>query len=294
MRNVNALRFIVRVFSIVILAALAFSCHKQHEPAPVPPTVSPALKVATSNTLGTYIADSKGRTLYVFAPDIDGTSKCAGGCLLVWPPFYDSSISVTTIPNSLTASDFTTVTATNGQKQTAYRGWPLYYYAPKDTNGNNVAEAAGETKGENVGKVWFVAKPAYDVMIASKTVLHAVTKDSSAKQFLVDSAGNTLYYFLKDELKPDSLSTNCIGNCILTWPVFHGNVADLPSLLLKTDFGEIVRNDGPGGTQRKQTTYRGRPLYYYTPDAFQKGAAKGQGVGNNWFVTAPDVTSIKK
>ena len=294
MRREKASRFFIGAIAWVSISAASLSCHKQHDAAPVPVPSVPALKLASSATLGNYVADTKGRTLYVFAPDIDGSSHCSGGCALVWPSFYDSSISVTTIPSSLTASDFTTITGTNGKKQTAYRGWPLYYYAPKDASGNNVAEAPGETKGENVGKVWFVVKPAYDLMIASKTVVHAVTKDSSAKQFLVDSAGNTLYYFLKDEQKPDSLATNCIGNCILTWPVFHGNVADLPSLLLKTEFGEITRADGPSGTARKQTTYRGRPLYYYTPDAFAKAATKGHGVGNNWFVVAPDVLSIKK
>ncbi|MEO5592002.1 MAG: hypothetical protein ABIR15_05990, partial [Chitinophagaceae bacterium] len=63
-----------------------------------------------------------------------------------------------------------------------------------------------------------------------------------------------------------------------------------PSLLVKTNFGEITRTDGT--VTRKQSTYKGRPLYYYTPDTFKRGVAKGEGVGTVWWVMKPDILKI--
>jgi len=47
------------------------------------------------------------------------------------------------------------------------------------------------------------------------------------------------------------------------------------------DFGTITREDG-----KKQTTFRGYPLYYWAGDK-APGDTKGQGVGNVWYVIDP-------
>ena len=46
---------------------------------------------------------------------------------------------------------FGTVTRADGSAQLTYNGRPLYFYI-KDTN-------PGDTKGQGVGGVWYVAKP---------------------------------------------------------------------------------------------------------------------------------------
>lgn len=252
-----------------------------------------SVQLATDPILGTYLTDNKGYTLYYFSNDIDGgINKCTGGCLAVWPIFYDSLLSTSTVGTGLKASDFTTITTSLGTKQTAYKGWPLYYYAPKDASGANVREAAGLKGGEKIGNIWFVLKTDYTIMLANKKVVAAGTTDSTTKEFLTDSAGNTLYYFGKDSTSPTTLPANCTGGCITTWPVYYTPNTNFPSLLNKADFGTITRTDGPNGTNRLQSTYRGRPLYYYTPDANTRGVAKGEGVGKIWFVMKPDVTKI--
>jgi predicted lipoprotein with Yx(FWY)xxD motif len=43
------------------------------------------------------------------------------------------------------------VTRDDGTKQVSYNGQPLYYYTPD--------KAAGDTTGQGVGGVWFVAAP---------------------------------------------------------------------------------------------------------------------------------------
>ena len=47
------------------------------------------------------------------------------------------------------------------------------------------------------------------------------------------------------------------------------------------DYTLVVRDDG-----KKQWAYKGKPLYYFTPDT-NPGDTKGQGVGNVWFVVTP-------
>ncbi len=278
--------YVVPVIIVLFLSVVLKSCSKSTTSATAPIPVA-SVQLATDATLGTFLTDGKGFTLYYFAVDVDGVGKCAGGCLAVWPVFYDSLLSATTLGAGLNVSDFTTVTAANGAKQTAYKGWPLYYFAP-----GNVREAAGLKGGEKVGNTWFVAKTNYSVLLAEKKVVAAGTTDTTSKEFLTDSAGNTLYYFTKDSLNPTTLPTNCVSGCITTWPVFYTPNITVPSLLLQSDFGTITRTDGTGGTTRLQSTYKGRPLYYFAPDAYSKGVAKGEGVGKVWWVMKPDVVKI--
>ena len=103
--------------------------------------------VATSSTLGKYLVDGSGFTLYYFVPDQVGNatsppvSHCttALSCTTVWPVFYAPAI---VVPPSLNASDFTTFTRSDGSSQTAYLGHPLYLYlgdsSPGQTNGNGI------------------------------------------------------------------------------------------------------------------------------------------------------------
>lgn len=279
--------YVVSAMFLLFISVFLKGCAKDTTPEKIK-----SVQLSTDAVLGSILTDSKGFTLYYFSNDIDGASKCTGGCLAVWPIFYDSLLSASTLGAGLNAADFGTLVTSAGAKQTTYKGWPLYYYAPKDANGVNVRELAGEKKGEKVGNVWFVVKTNYSILLANKKVVTSGTTDSTTKLFMTDSAGNTLYLFTKDSLNPTTLPTNCINGCITAWPVFYTSNMNIPSLLSKADFGEITRTDGAGGTSRKQSTYRGRPLYYYTPDAYTRGVAKGEGVGKVWWVMLPGITKI--
>lgn len=93
-------------------------------------------------------------TLYYFITDVpaSGTSTCytAANCTTFWPIFSVDSIVVSP---PLKPADFSSISRTDGKKQTTYLGWPLYYFQ-KDTK-------PGDIKGENVLKTWYVAKPDY-------------------------------------------------------------------------------------------------------------------------------------
>ncbi|HTL06657.1 MAG TPA: hypothetical protein VL307_00325 [Chitinophagaceae bacterium] len=280
--------YVLPVIVLLLLSVVFKSCSKSTTPEKVS-----SVQLASDAVLGSILTDNKNNTLYYFANDVEGgINKCTGGCLAVWPIFYDSLLSPSTIGSGLNASDFGTITTTTGVKQTTYKGWPLYYYAPKDASGANVRELPGERKGEKVNNTWFVVKTNYSVFLGNKKIAVQGTSDSTNKEFLTDSAGNTLYLFTKDSLNPTTLPTNCVGGCISTWPVFYTSNLTVPSLLNKADFGEITRTDGANGTTRKQSTYKGRPLYYYAPDGNTRGTVKGENVGKVWFVMKPDVSRI--
>ncbi len=101
------------------------------------------LKVATTS-LGSVLVDGNGRTLYIFTKDEKNKSNCAGGCLSTWPPFVGTAKAGTGVD----AAKLGTIATADGKTQVTMDGQPLYYYAP-DT-------AAGDTKGQKVGGVWFV------------------------------------------------------------------------------------------------------------------------------------------
>ena len=110
-----------------------------------------------------------------------------------------------------------------------------------------------------------------------------VRQDPKLGSFLTDSNGRTLYLFKRDPLN-DSV---CYDNCAKAWPPFtaSGDLT-LPEGVPGT-LSTITRKDGT-----KQVTYNGVPLYYYAPDT-NPGDVKGQGVGNVWFVVAPQVAATK-
>lgn len=113
----------------------------------------------------------------------------------------------------------------------------------------------------------------------------AMAASAAFGPILVDDKGMTLYMFEKDT--PDTSS--CYGGCATNWPplLTTGDPAageGVDAALL----GVTERTDGT-----MQVTYNGWPLYYYAKDA-QAGDLTGQGVGDVWFVLAPDGSVLKE
>ena len=107
------------------------------------------LKITTDPTLGKFFTDSRGFTLYIFKNDVANSGKSAAeGLTAVWPPLEASTAPAK--PDGATG-DFAIITRVDGKKQVTYKGLPLYYFVND--------KAAGDTKGQNVGQVWFVAAP---------------------------------------------------------------------------------------------------------------------------------------
>ncbi len=105
-----------------------------------------SLQLLENGDVGKYLADAEGMTLYYFKKDEEGVSNCKGECLEKWPAFYDENL---TTPEGFDKSDFGTITREDtGEKQTTYKGYPLYYFF-KD-------EAKGDVKGQGAKEVWYI------------------------------------------------------------------------------------------------------------------------------------------
>ncbi|MGW6380760.1 beta-propeller fold lactonase family protein [Peribacillus butanolivorans] len=103
------------------------------------------LKRLRSDKVGTYLADQEGMTLYYFTKDDSSVSNCKGQCSEIWPPFHaDNIISA----KGFNKKEFKPIIRDDGQKQTTYKGHPLYYFV-KD-------KQAGDINGQGVNNVWFV------------------------------------------------------------------------------------------------------------------------------------------
>jgi predicted lipoprotein with Yx(FWY)xxD motif len=120
------------------------------------PTVSTA-----STSLGRIVANSAGRTLYIFSKDTNGKSACAGMCAKFWPPLIAAGKPRASA--GARASLLGTTKRADGRMQVTYKRHPLYTFV-KDTK-------KGQVHGEGVtafGGHWDAISPA-----GAKVVPHA-------------------------------------------------------------------------------------------------------------------------
>lgn len=96
-------------------------------------------------------------------------------------------------------------------------------------------------------------------------------------RFLTDAKGMTLYWFTKDSMGKSA----CAGPCLEKWPVYYRETVAPPGGIKTEEFGTITRDDG-----KKQTTFRGYPLYYWFND-MKNGDTGGQKLNDVWFVIDP-------
>ena len=245
----NFLRIITGVL-LILVSTMGYASGHQEESFDV--------TVAMNDEGIGHLTDSKGMTLYYFTKDVRGNSACTDGCLNNWPIFYSE---LKNLDPSVETSDFTTITRADGEKQTRYKGWPLYYFFAD--------KKPGERNGDRAKDSWFtVPAGGFDVAIGS---------DSNFGNYLTDGTGKSLYIFAKDN---ENLS-NCEGDCLTKWPVFYTENSVVPSGLNSSDFGVITRDDG-----MLQTTYNGNPLYYFFNDKMQ-GDINGHQVKDVWFLISP-------
>jgi predicted lipoprotein with Yx(FWY)xxD motif len=102
---------------------------------------------------------------------------------------------------------------------------------------------------------------------------------------VVDGTGRTLYVFDKDTANPSK--SNCDGDCAAKWPpVMAGDSTPQLEGVDASLVGTVTRTDGS-----KQVTLGGLPLYLFASDS-KAGDAKGQAVGNVWWVVGADGKKI--
>jgi predicted lipoprotein with Yx(FWY)xxD motif len=104
--------------------------------------------------VGTVLVNSRGYTLYMFAPDHQRSVTCTGSCLGTWPPLMLPSGATLAagpgVKSMLLGSD----PGPAGARVVTYHGWPLYTYAGDVKPG----QATGQN-GDVNGGYWYVIRP---------------------------------------------------------------------------------------------------------------------------------------
>jgi predicted lipoprotein with Yx(FWY)xxD motif len=129
----------ISLAAIVVLAVSVVSAGGTT--APVSSGGSNLLKTTTIGGV-TVLTNAKGFTVYWFAPDSPTRSACNGSCAAYWPPVKGPATLAAGVAGSLT-----TITRSDGSKQAAYNGHPLYTYIgdskPGQASGNNITLNGG-------------------------------------------------------------------------------------------------------------------------------------------------------
>ncbi|MFD8782969.1 SCO0930 family lipoprotein [Kitasatospora sp. NPDC059599] len=255
-----------------------------------------ALTVRNDAKLGMVVTDGQGFTLYRFDKDTakPPMSNCNDGCAKTWPPVTKEG---TTAGSGIDAGAIGEVTRADGSKQLTLGGWPVYRYA-QDT-------AAGDTKGQGVGGVWFAVAPDGKKAAASAPGASAYPSEmptdaaptsqpaqpapggaqvSVATQpqlgpIVVDAQGMTLYQYAKDPSWP--MRSLCEGQCAMTWkPAPAVDPTQVKGVNPKL-IGKMQRSDGTW-----QLSVNCKPVYTYTGDK-APGDANGNGKDNLWSAINP-------
>ncbi len=225
--------------------------------------VAPISKVHTKVTSNgvenntTVLTDTARKALYTFSKDINkpGGSACNDTCADKWPPLLAN----TDATSDGAGKDYTLITRDDKTKQWAYKGMPLYRW---------INDAAiGDTTGEGIKNVWFVAQPI------------PVSKFNTPEEglTLTDTDHHSLYV-LDNETTSNLI---CKGGCLTAWPPLYakGNTTT------RGDYTAFTNSEG-----KTQWAYKGQPLYRWKDDN-KAGDTNGQGLahpsGATWITAKP-------
>ena len=101
--KVRSLSVVLAVIMVLALASLVFA------------QAAPTIKTATNPTLGTFLVDSKGMSLYMYTKDTPGVSNCTGNCLVNWPALTVPAGTTPTVESGITGK-LGTITRTDNQE----------------------------------------------------------------------------------------------------------------------------------------------------------------------------------
>lgn len=202
---------------------------------------------------GGFLVETQDKTdfqLYTFDNDTEEQSTClSDGCMQNWPALLATESDSASAP-------FSIFERSDGLMQWAINEQPLYFFTG-DTS-------AGQSNGESVGDVWWVARPAPvrmfsheskgDMLVANDRVLASQGKTVEQLNDL------TLYTFDDDVL--DSGESTCFGGCAVTWPPLYATSADQA-------FGDftIIERTESDDSETLQWVYKGLPLYFFISDS---------------------------
>lgn len=265
--------------------SVAQSAHATSLPQTVPMgvtlvEVARELTLSQPDILWVRPGDSIGRTLLTSVADAPGVSQCVDACAKEFVPFV-------AVKGAKATGGWTLLKRSDGSRQWAYQGQPLYTWA-KETEPGEVAINVGLTEGSGAklaerkigaGNLlppegWQVARFKPETTLTTPSGINAKFIGAAQAIALTDHAGFTLYTLDGDPRK-DHQSCSEQG-CQFDWmpvvaPDFAKNVGD---------FTIVARADGTG-----QWAYQKRALYRYRGDLLP-GDAFGEKADRKWKIAA--------
>jgi predicted lipoprotein with Yx(FWY)xxD motif len=125
-------------------------------PAPAQGTNAAATTAAgitiAHGKVGSYLADAKGRALYLFEADKGSSSTCYSACASLWPPITSST--AVTAGSGVQHSLLGSTTRKDGTREITYHGHPLYYYAADTKPGLTTGQGLNQ-----FGAKWYLVAP---------------------------------------------------------------------------------------------------------------------------------------
>ena len=135
---------------LLVILALVGAVQTVTAGTDVPAPVSGPMTTVTQNDENeNLLADSIGRTLYVFDVDLGQAAPvCTADCSEIWPPYIVTDDEASALKAPLGA-----VARTNKNLQVTYEGRPVYTYAFDRIQGGD--------KGDGIGNFWhYIELPA--------------------------------------------------------------------------------------------------------------------------------------
>jgi len=116
---------------------------------------STAASVVSTKTssLGTFLVDGQGRTLYLWDADHGPRSTCTAACAQAWPPL--TTTGAPKASGAVKSSLLGTATRADGSREVTYAGHPLYTYAGDTRPGQTTGEGS-----DSFGAPWWTVTTA--------------------------------------------------------------------------------------------------------------------------------------
>jgi predicted lipoprotein with Yx(FWY)xxD motif len=106
-----------------------------------------------TSSLGTFLVDASGRTLYLWDADHGSKSTCSGACAQAWPPL--TTTATPKASGAVKASLLGTTKRADGTSEVTYAGHPLYTFAGDTQPGQTTGQGSN-----GFGAPWWVVTPA--------------------------------------------------------------------------------------------------------------------------------------
>lgn len=213
-------------------------------------------------------ADARGMTLYTYAKDSPGRSRCTDACAKAWIPALAPR-------DARPVGDWSIFNRGHGQQQWQYQGKPVYTFVQDTDIGSLFGVSAKNLQQRTSLRLDAQSKPppaGWDPALAFPVSGATLPDDISIREVedagglaFVNGSGLTLYAYKGAKGGEESVDA-------ATWKPLRA-----PELAHSIGQWSIVdRNDGV-----RQWTYRGMPVFTFSGD-FATGDANGVGWSKDW------------